>query len=1386
MSADNVRSFGAHGMAEVTVSILRNHKENDAIVLLCCSVIRNLASLELNKGVLGTAGACEAITDILLKYSDNENIAKATCRAIGHLAAQNDANREKLTAAGALEHVILLLQKQQDNEVIAGEACWAIQNLAENNLNRNRLLAAGAIELLITCLSKHAEVEIVVAESSRGLFNMSTDSDAALVAAIVNRMNSSNICKVLMKSLSKNTHSEEVSRWACALTYSLANDESNRMKLVAGNVCEIITEVLQNHGTSERVAEWAVRAVCRLALSDSTISRMKQAGTIDTVVGTLQRQAKSLVVVEWGAVAIGFLASHRTNLHRLHTAGACEVLVSGLKRHGHDVSAAQKLCDAMHYMASDANSRAWLGASGACEAVAEAAKKHTTSSESVAHSLARAVGSLACDDDGNQLKLKNASACDVVVVLMTNYVQDSSVSEYGCRAVHLLAALPENVLELGKAKACKAVVNTLVNHVKSATACTEACLAVRALAHKCELNSQELYEAGVNQAIVTALKEHVRTEALVRSALGAIAYLARTEVHRNALGEHGVCDLVVAGLHTHQHSEEVASNGLTAADKLSFHHEANCAKLGEVNMCEQLVTLVNRHMTSEKVVTDACKALVTLIVNPTNRSKLNATEASKALIKAIGKHVATSEGVARWGSNAICALAEEDDEARGRLGSNRACETLIEALAKHQDKDVVVEWVCKGITALAKLPSNRTKFGTQECADSLVALLNGRALSDSVLVWCTKALISLSSAEGCRSKLVSAGICDAICSRISKSIGNAAIVQNSLSVIYQLSTDDRTCSALGGSGACEATITVLKEYAILNEKLASHAARAIAGLAAKNDENIAKFSQTNVAVFLADFFKAYPNATAANLRWVSAAIANVCNANSTTQTRLGSLGICAPLVQVLNVHKKDEELVNQVLRAIRNVGNGNNENKTSFSNADVFDIVIEVMVTFANVESIVENSCWSVAMLTTARDASKLFCGWQVIEHAYHQYHGKEQIVQWCVAAVGSLAAFESKETSRPRLAACESVSAELAKHNHVESIFQYSCFAVANLSEAHAENRAKFQSIPTILDLIHAGLAKFGGEGAQREAYRAIAGLLSVDGSSSRIEKGRGRPDSVVYELQEKLFQLGVYKSILKQLQSLPDNESIVSSALAAIASLSASYPQHQDRFGHVTVVRVLLEMMKKYASSEKAALTSLQLIFALTYRHPVNRATFGSNGVSEFLGNVYKATIDSSNNSEHSLHLVKWYGKTVASLTANHAENIRKLNSAGILEHVIALTSKYCRDSDEGAELSKWFFWTIGNISNSGTPNTSIHNGETGALVLDILLKYPDNESVSLWGCRAIHNLAKNSTCLAKFQSRNTNQIIADIVKRFDASEGALKVWANLAKESVNASIL
>lgn len=140
-----------------------------------------------------------------------------------------------------------------------------------------------------------------------------------------------------------------------------------------------------------------------------------------------------------GCLAIGDLAAEKDNLVRLTQSGACEAAVGALRRHDDVPDVVVQACYAIHFLCFSQNNIAWMGANGtrpsptqpqfsvlsshpypsipihlsipihinagACEAVTQALTKHISDDLMTTQSTARAVGSLAFKDEGNQVRL---------------------------------------------------------------------------------------------------------------------------------------------------------------------------------------------------------------------------------------------------------------------------------------------------------------------------------------------------------------------------------------------------------------------------------------------------------------------------------------------------------------------------------------------------------------------------------------------------------------------------------------------------------------------------------------------------------------------------------------------------------------------------------------------------------------------------------------------------------------------------------------------------------------------------------------------------------------------------------------------------------------------
>ena len=121
VSLENCKAFGDANFAVAVAESLVKHMMDFKVLEAACDAIRGLCVLPSNRVRLGDAGVCEIIARTLgmKKFVDSADTCSWICRALGHLANDNDANRVRLGAVGTCETAIVALHVHESNALVS-------------------------------------------------------------------------------------------------------------------------------------------------------------------------------------------------------------------------------------------------------------------------------------------------------------------------------------------------------------------------------------------------------------------------------------------------------------------------------------------------------------------------------------------------------------------------------------------------------------------------------------------------------------------------------------------------------------------------------------------------------------------------------------------------------------------------------------------------------------------------------------------------------------------------------------------------------------------------------------------------------------------------------------------------------------------------------------------------------------------------------------------------------------------------------------------------------------------------------------------------------------------------------------------------------------------
>jgi hypothetical protein len=234
---------------------------------------------------------------------------------------------------------------------------------------------------------------------------------------------------------------------------------------------------------------------------------------------------------------------------------------------------------------------------GGCEALVHIMNKYCEISQVVSAHGCLAVSILSWSLRELKEFLGEIGACEVVVFATSMHIGDPMVSEYGSRAIGLLAKSNiSNSFRLAEAGACDALSQTgnfgfNLRHDRCVEVATNVCAAFAELAEAA--NASRLLDCGAGPLIVELTRFHHKTEDFAVAAMRAICALSSlSAVHREELGRGDNClSLVVKMLYLHDTPVSITLEGCEAIMHLSLSPN-NANKLGECGGCEVVVTML--------------------------------------------------------------------------------------------------------------------------------------------------------------------------------------------------------------------------------------------------------------------------------------------------------------------------------------------------------------------------------------------------------------------------------------------------------------------------------------------------------------------------------------------------------------------------------------------------------------------------------------------------------------------------------------------------------------------------------------------------------------------------------------------------------------------------
>lgn len=1400
---ENAKALGLVAACECVSAALVKHVEDPKVVEAAMDAIRCLCCLESNQARFGTTIACETVGRCLShpSFSHNVDLCCWICRAIGHLCASLDENRELVGSVGACEHIIVIMQRFQHNLNLCIEVCWAIRNVAPIYNNRARLANEHGPECIAAIYKFHSNSENFAIEATRALISLIASEDDDIIPRIAN----SGVLSLIVKSFKRYNDSEFLARWVFNLMYYVACDVRLIPRLLAIDILPLVSSTLDMHAGYEHLAEWGLRTVSKLTNLQGILSKMRLAGLCEVTVSTVQRQAISSTVCAHGLLAIGELATDVANHDRLSTAAASEAIIGALKRHDNNVDVVNNGCYAIHWLCSTENINSWMGANGGCDAVTNALIKHTASNIAITKSACRAIGSLAYRDEGNINRLAAANACDAVVNALRTYTTDPDIAEYACRAIYHLCYENNNVKEFGKKGACGLVVGVLQSHGNKASVVSQACLAIHALAVKIKIdkvhsgNTRKLVEKKAIEAVVGVMQKYPSNAEVQQSAAMAVASLGRLDANRNALGAANACELIMTGMDNHALNGAVMGKLALAVEVLSTGSDEHKAKFAEGRTVESLMQALIKQEKQGLIVSEIFRALIVMLTHEQSRILIRSEPSCKQIVKAIRIHERDIIP-SKYGCQLVYSLCS-DDIARTRFGTFRGCEAIVSILNKLGVKDVeVASWGFMAMFALSLLNQNKGRFASSDSCHAVMKTLKEHVNNMLVAEWGCAVIASIAPIESNRSRLGAGSGCATLQTVLQKHHQSEKIARLACEAIYELAHEASNRVSLGKADTCESLVACLSTHNN-SASVSQQICRAISVMAKGAPDNSVKFGTAGICELLGETQRIHAKFNASFAEWSCAAITSLSEGNNTNQTSFGNAGVCENLMMILKSHRAEELVIIQASRTIRAISVDHPENIRRLSMLGAVGTTLASLRAHATSASVAENCGWILVKIPLAsayldgekstslsendknpstpvtRDLYKSIPAWDLLASVLETHYTRDVACKWIANSIRVFA--ERGCLSSYHEATCVSLTRAFSYHAQKDSgeILPQLLIAIGAVASNNLENSNYFvnlrccENIDAILTLY---ALRIESEMVFASCMRAIGGLA------------RNNPAA-----KERISNIpSMPKSILRALYNDLENEEVAKYGCAAIAILCDKNRSLQYKLG--SAESFLVDIVQQHKHSSALHLELCKVVSRLSHAHITNRNRLGASGICDALAKILNKYLGTSVTSPHRSKLpiateaevddiLLWAVRAVADLAANNPNNQTKLGLSGCCEAVVLVLRKsleskaHDENHENAAKLAstvKYCCWAIGNLVQLGkgptmvidetatsnnkfkvlrTTNAMKNTARFGAaglpqLIKSVLVEYADNQDVMIWCLRAVNNLSKSRTTKAQ----------------------------------------
>lgn len=1015
--------LGGFGACEVAISILKSHADERPVVEAACSVLASLAVAETNREKYISTDVAQLLVNSLNTYLDEIPVSSVVCRAIQFLCLGVEF-RNKFTDMGASEVISSLAHKEITSHFMIIDILGAIKNLSmDSEVNKSIFGQHSIIELLLDKLRHEIDIGdedliLAICEAVKDV------TDASVLNAAT--VGSCGGCELLNEVLQKYSNNTAISITICTTVRNLTLlNEYNASVFNRLDTSSMVVNILSRHEGDANVSKAGSLALQVIGSNNSARAEMNRQSTCQAIINSLRNHMNNASTTEQNCATIAKLVQadvrHRDVFVEM---SVYELVATAVRKHMREASVMHQVMRAIEQLCKDFPSAAsTLGSLNVCDSAVMLLRRHASNNELIEQTL-RAIFELSMDDE-NVVQFGISGACECIANILstavTNSRRNAIIPASGC-IMRLAKQTPSHQESIGLAGACKSLMTSL--HVFSEDIeVIGACLGAVGALCRCGIgrgstnafNTNAFYELRADEVVTDVLQKYGYVEVIAMNGSFALTNLCRDDIIRDRVCRLGACEVLPAIIKKHgQANDHVAVCAIAAIGELSLN-PTHAASLCENHALDMVVfTLKDIGLTNPEAADACCRALRCLALED-NVGILRSMGICETLSHICKELFVSSTDVIYSACGAIARITRLDKT----LAVKFDAVLFLNSSMLHESNEYVISAIVDCLAALTSDAFFACQYFQHDSSDFLVRLLRRYIQSSSIVSSICNTLSNIiASCADCISLFVGGGICDSLMGAMRRHMENADILIHITRAVSVLALDDDASMLLGGAGACECLINSMKIFPDHQYVLQS-ASKAARNLAC-NFENklilvsvgaaeialvcLRKFSQVAKNVLescglLVNLFEGLPDADTrvvlnacydifmalSNHVADAPIVEQICRllkvlaVDEVSRDKLGEVGICHVLPDVLEQHAEDVAVVEKVLGAISRVAFKNNQNKALFNQTRVHRIMVRTVEPLAHLASVVEYGCLAVTALSAGHpESARLFgeFGW--------------------------------------------------------------------------------------------------------------------------------------------------------------------------------------------------------------------------------------------------------------------------------------------------------------------------------------------------------------------------------------------------------------------------